>query len=194
MEALTCKANNISQETEEIQEIEKVDDSLKTSSPGIYACGDCIGSYQFSHYAGWQAFQAVRSALLPGKGSGKTDVLPWCTFTDPEVARVGPLELEARKEHGDKLEVKTMPMTGIDRAVCEDDEGFIKLLHVGTKIVGATVVAERAGELINEIALAMKNDVGLDKLAGKSHEVAPRLYCVTVWRIRVVAGIEGVRE
>ena len=147
----------------------EVDDSLKTSSPGIYACGDCIGSYQFSHYAGWQAFQAVRSALLPGKGSGKTDVLPWCTFTDPEVARVGPLELEARKEHGDKLEVKTMPMTGIDRAICEDDEGFIKLLHVGTKIVGATVVAERAGELINEIALAMKNDIGLDKLAGTIH-------------------------
>ncbi|MDQ2987276.1 MAG: FAD-dependent oxidoreductase [Armatimonadota bacterium] len=147
----------------------EVDDSLRTSSPSIYACGDCIGSYQFSHYAGWQAFQVVRSALLPGKGSGETDLVPWCTFTDPEVARVGPLELEAQTIHGSKLQVKTIPMTGVDRAVCEDDEGFIKLLHVGTRIVGATVVAERAGELINEIALAIKNNVGLDKLAGTIH-------------------------
>ena len=146
-----------------------VDDSLHTSAKHIFAAGDCIGSFQFSHFAGWQAWQAVRTALLPGSGGGTTNVLPWCTFTDPEVARVGPLEAEARKTHSDALQVKTMFLKDVDRAICEDDQGFIKLLHVGTKIVGATVVAARAGELINEVALAMKQDIGLDKLAGTIH-------------------------
>lgn len=146
-----------------------VDDSLHTSAKHIYAAGDCIGSFQFSHFAGWQAWQAVRTALLPGSGGGTTNVLPWCTFTDPEVARVGPLEAEARKAHGAALQVKTLSLKDIDRAICEDDQGFIKLLHVGTKIIGATVVASRAGELINEVALAMKQDIGLDKLAGTIH-------------------------
>ena len=146
-----------------------VDDSLCSSVKHIYAAGDCIGSYQFSHFAGWQAWQAVRTALLPGSGGGTTDILPWCTFTDPEVARLGPLEAEARKTHGDALQTKTLSLKDIDRAICEDDLGFIKLLHVGTKIVGATVVAARAGELINEIALAMKQNIGLDKLAGTIH-------------------------
>ena len=147
----------------------KVDDSLQSSVKNIFAAGDCIGSYQFSHFAGWQAWQAVRTALLPGSGGGTTNVLPWCTFTDPEVARVGPLEAEARKTHGDALQSKTLQLKDIDRAICEDDLGFIKLLHIGTKIVGATVVAARAGELINEVALAMKQNIGLDKLAGTIH-------------------------
>lgn len=146
-----------------------VDDSLHTSAKNIFAAGDCIGSYQFSHFAGWQAFQAVRTALLPGTGGGTTDLVPWCTFTDPEVARIGPLEADARKKHGDSLRAKTLQLKDVDRAICEDDLGFIKLLHVGTKIIGATVVAARAGELINEVALAMKQGIGLDKLAGTIH-------------------------
>lgn len=165
LEGLNLEAAGVKYSAEGIE----VDDSLHTSAKHIFAAGDCIGSFQFSHFAGWQAWQAVRTALLPGSGGGKAHVLPWCTFTDPEVARVGPLEAEARKTHGGALQVKTMYLKDVDRAICEDDQGFIKLLHVGNKIIGATVVAARAGELINEVALAMKQDIGLDKLAGTIH-------------------------
>lgn len=146
-----------------------VESSLKTSSPNIYAAGDCIGSYQFSHFAGWQGFQAVRSALLPGSGTGQSEVVPWCTFTDPEVARVGLLESEAKSKFGSSVKVSHVDLARVDRALCDGDEGFIKLLSVGNKIVGATVVASRAGELINEVALAMKADLGADRIAGTIH-------------------------
>ncbi len=130
-----------------------VDHELRTSVSHIYAAGDVLGGYEFSHFAGWQAFQAARNALLPGHSSGQTDIVPWVTFTDPEVARVGLGEQEARSQHGDDLKVCRLPIEKIDRAVCEDDRnGFIKILaKTDGSIVGATIIGERAGEAITEI-------------------------------------------
>jgi pyruvate/2-oxoglutarate dehydrogenase complex dihydrolipoamide dehydrogenase (E3) component len=148
-----------------------VDDELRTSASHIYAAGDVLGGYEFSHFAGWQAFQAVRNALLPGNSSGHTDIVPWVTFTDPEVAHVGLGEEQARSRFGNDLKVRRWPIEKIDRAVCEDDRnGFIKVMAKSDgSIVGATIVGERAGEAITEIVVAMKHGLKVGDIAGTIH-------------------------
>ena len=148
-----------------------VDHELRTSASHIYAAGDVLGGYEFSHFAGWQAFQAVRNALLPGHSSGQTDIVPWVTFTDPEVAHVGLGEQQARSQFGDDLKVHRLPIEKIDRAVCEDDRnGFIKILAKSDgSIIGATIIGERAGEAISEIVLAMKHGLTVGEIAGTIH-------------------------
>ncbi len=135
----------------------QVDDNLRTSQKHIYAAGDCVGSYQFTHYAGWQAAMAVRNALLPGASKGVTDRVPWTTFTDPEVARIGMTESQAREQLGDAVGICDWPMERVDRARAEGDTaGFMKLVqrNDGT-LLGATIVAGRAGEMIHEWVLAL---------------------------------------
>ena len=106
-----------------------VDDQLRTNVKNIYAAGDVTGGYQFTHFAGWQAFQAARNALLPGSNSGLTDLVPWVTFTDPEVAHVGLIEEQARAKFGENVKVCRWEMSRTDRAICEDDRGgFIKVI------------------------------------------------------------------
>lgn len=148
-----------------------VDAYLRTNVRHVFACGDVIGGAQFSHLAGWQCFRAVRNALLPGKSAARPIVLPAVTFTDPEVARVGWTEAEARERFGDAINVHTSPITKADRAVCDaEPDGFIKLItRPGGKIVGATIVASRAGEMIGEVALAMEQGLGVDAIAGTIH-------------------------
>jgi pyruvate/2-oxoglutarate dehydrogenase complex dihydrolipoamide dehydrogenase (E3) component len=148
-----------------------VDDQLRTNVKNIYAAGDVIGGYQFTHFAGWQAFQAVRNALLPGSSSGFTDIVPWVTFTDPEVAHVGMTEAQARAKFNDNVKVNRWEMNKADRAVCENDvDGFIKVVSKkdGT-ILGATMVAGRAGEAITEFIVAIKNNLKVADLAGAIH-------------------------
>jgi pyruvate/2-oxoglutarate dehydrogenase complex dihydrolipoamide dehydrogenase (E3) component len=148
-----------------------VDDQLRTNVKNIYAAGDVVGGYQFTHFAGWQAFQAARNALLPGSSSGLTDLVPWVTFTDPEVAHVGLTEEQARAKHGDNVQVRRWNMDHADRAVCENDRnGFIKLI-VDNKgaVLGATVVNARAGETITEIIVAIKQKLKVADLAGAIH-------------------------
>ena len=149
----------------------KVDDELRTSTKHIYAAGDVLGGYQFSHYAGWQAFQAVRNALLPGSNSGLTDLVPWVTFTDPEVAHVGTSEQKARSDYGDELKIRRWTLSKVDRAVCENDRnGFIKVLaKPDGSVLGATIVGQRAGETITEIVMAMKHKLKLMDIAGTIH-------------------------
>jgi pyruvate/2-oxoglutarate dehydrogenase complex dihydrolipoamide dehydrogenase (E3) component len=149
----------------------KVDDELRTSAKHIYAAGDVLGGYQFSHYAGWQAFQAVRNALLPGSNSGLTDLVPWVTFTDPEVAHVGFSEQKARSDFGDELKIHRWTLSKVDRAVCENDRnGFIKILaKPDGSLLGATIVAERAGETITEIVIALKHKLKVMDIAGTIH-------------------------
>jgi len=107
----------------------QVDDHLRTNVKNIYAAGDVLGSHQFTHFAGWQAFQAVRNALLPGGTSGFTDLVPWTTFTDPEVAHVGLTEAQARERFGANGEVRVRHMDHTDRAICENNtDGFIKVI------------------------------------------------------------------
>jgi pyruvate/2-oxoglutarate dehydrogenase complex dihydrolipoamide dehydrogenase (E3) component len=147
-----------------------VDESLRTNVRHLFACGDVLGGYQFTHFASWQAFYAVRNALLPGGSPGFSDYVPWVTFTDPEVAHVGLTEEEALKKHG-AVEVARWEMDRTDRAVCENDlDGFLKVVHKkdGT-LLGATMVAGRAGEAITEFVVALKSGLKIGELASAIH-------------------------
>jgi pyruvate/2-oxoglutarate dehydrogenase complex dihydrolipoamide dehydrogenase (E3) component len=148
-----------------------VDSQLRTSAKHIFAAGDVVGSHQFTHFAGWQAFQAARNALLPGSSAGFTDVVPWTTFTDPEVAHVGLTEVQARKKFGDSVRVTRWEMAQTDRAVCEHDtNGFIKVVHKKDgALLGATIVAGRAGEAITEFVIALQHKFKVSDLAGAIH-------------------------
>ena len=149
----------------------RVNEHLQTSQRHIYAAGDCIGSHQFTHYAGWQAAMAVRNALLPGSSKGVTDLVPWTTFTDPEVAHIGLTEAQARQKQGDEVRICHWPMARVDRARAEGDTaGFFKLVHKpdGT-LLGATVVAARAGEAITEWIVALDRGLKVDDLSTILH-------------------------
>ena len=149
----------------------QVDDHLRTSQRHIYAAGDCTGGYQFTHYAGWQAVMAVRNALLPGASKGITDLVPWTTFTDPEVAHVGLTEEQARAEFGDEVMTCEWPMTRVDRARAEaHTAGFIKLVHKKNgALLGATIVAGRAGEMIHEWIVALDQGLKVGDLSNAIH-------------------------
>jgi pyruvate/2-oxoglutarate dehydrogenase complex dihydrolipoamide dehydrogenase (E3) component len=149
-----------------------VNEHLQTTTRHIYAAGDVIGGPQFSHLAGWQGFQAVRNALLPGKNAGTSAAMPRITFTVPEVAQIGITEEKARKQfNDDDLQIMAFDISKVDRAVNEDDRlGIIKIIaRTNGTILGATIVGERAGEAITEIAVAMRNKLKLSDLASTIH-------------------------
>eukprot|EP00050_Salpingoeca_kvevrii_P020294 m.96826 g.96826 ORF g.96826 m.96826 type:complete len:242 (+) comp8805_c0_seq3:784-1509(+) len=148
-----------------------VNKHLKTNIGHIYAAGDCIGSEQFTHYAGWQAFMAVRNFILPSADDGTSDLVPRVTFSDPEIAAVGLTEHDFRQKYPDGT-VDVRPLTHIDRAVCEGEHkhGFYKLMYSSDqKIRGATIVCQRAGELINEIAVAIERGLTMKQLGKTIH-------------------------
>lgn len=149
------------------------DDYLATIYPNIYAAGDVAGPYQFTHTAAHQAWFASVNALFGQLWRFKVDyrVIPWTTFIDPEVARVGLNELEAR-EKGVPHEVTVFPLHELDRAIADGaTQGFLKVLTPPGKdrILGATIVGEHAGELLAEYVLAMKHGLGLGKILGTIH-------------------------
>ncbi len=149
------------------------DPYLRTNYPSISVCGDVAGPYQFTHVAAHQAWFASVNSLLRPFWSFKADyrVIPWCTFTSPEVARVGLNEIEAR-ERGTEIEVTTYGIDDLDRAITDSEaHGFVKVLTApgSDKILGATIVGAHAGELIAEFVLAMKHGLGLNKLLGTIH-------------------------
>lgn len=163
---------------------------LQTRFPNIYACGDVAGPFQFTHTAAHQAWYAAVNALFGDFKRYRADysVIPWATFTDPEVARVGLNEQDA-KAQSIPHEVSVYPMEDLDRAIAEGAAcGFVKVLTAPGKdrILGATIVGERAGDLIAEFVLAMKHGIGLNKLLGTIH-VYPTLaeankYAAGVWK------------
>lgn len=169
-----------------------VDDQLRTNVKNIYAAGDVTGGYQFTHFAGWQAFQAARNALLPGSSSGLTDLVPWVTFTDPEVAQVGLTEKQARVKFGENVRVCRWEMGRTDRAICEDDrDGFVKVIAKKNGILlGATVVNGRAGETITEFIVAITKNMNVSDLAGAMH--AYPTYSTAVQQLAAEMTIEGM--
>ena len=168
----------------------RVNDYLQTSHPSIFACGDVAGPYQFTHTAAHQAWYAAVNALFGRFKKFRIDysVIPWATFTDPEVARVGLNEQEAT-EKGIPYEVSTYGIDALDRAIAEgEDHGLIKVLTVPgrDKILGATIVADHAGELITEYIAAMRHRIGLNKILGTIH-IYPTMseankYVAGVWK------------
>ncbi len=146
---------------------------LQTIYPNIYACGDVAGPYQFTHTAAHQAWYASVNALFGDLKRFKVDysVIPWTTFTDPEVARVGLSENEA-KAQGVAFEVTRYDLGDLDRAIADEAaHGFVKVLTVPGKdrILGVTIVGEHASDLLAEFVLAMKHGLGLNKILGTIH-------------------------
>ncbi len=163
---------------------------LQTLYPNIYACGDVAGPYQFTHTAAHQAWYAAVNALFGDFKKFKADysVIPWATFTDPEVARVGLNETEAR-EKGIAYEVSVFDLAQLDRAIADEEaHGLVKVLTPpgADKILGCTIVGEHAGDLIAEYVAAMRHGFGLNKILGTIH-IYPTLaeankYAAGVWK------------
>lgn len=150
-----------------------VNEYLQTNFPNIYAVGDVAGPYQFTHVAAHQAWYAAVNSLFGSFKKFKVDyrVIPWATFTDPEVARVGLNESDA-KEQNISYELTTYGIDDLDRAIADSsDYGVVKVLTVPgkDKILGVTIVGEHAGDLIAEYVLAMKHGLGLNKILGTIH-------------------------
>ncbi len=144
----------------------KVDDSLRTTNRKVYAIGDVAGGMQFTHVAGYQAGVIIRSALFGLPSKAKTAHIPWVTYTDPELAQVGLTEAQAREQHGDAMEVARFDYHHNDRAVAErKTKGFIKVMVVKGRPVGATIVGHQAGELINLWSLALANNLKMGQIA-----------------------------
>ncbi len=151
----------------------ETDDYLQTIYPNISACGDAAGPYQFTHTAAHQAWYAAVNALFGTFRRFKADyrVIPWTTFTEPEVARVGLNEQEA-KEKGIAHEVTIYGIDDLDRAIADEEaHGFVKVLTKpgSDQILGVTIVGEHAGDLLAEYVLAMKHNLGLNKILGTIH-------------------------
>ena len=150
-----------------------VDDRFRTSNRRVFAIGDCASRYQFTHAADTQARLAVPNALFFGIGGGKASglVMPWCTFTSPEVAHTGMTALEV-EQAGDTVETVTIPFADVDRAVLDgDEEGFLRvyLKRGSDRILGATLVTDHAGETISELTAAIVNGIGLGGLGRTIH-------------------------
>jgi pyruvate/2-oxoglutarate dehydrogenase complex dihydrolipoamide dehydrogenase (E3) component len=148
-----------------------VDDRLRTSQGHIFGAGDVTGGYLFTHVADHEARTVVRNALFPGTSRVRYDVIPWCTFTDPELAHVGLTEAEARERHGDGVRAFTYDVGQLDRAVADRAAvGCVKLLvNRRGRILGGHILAPSAGTMIVEVALAMQHGLKLDALSGLVH-------------------------
>lgn len=168
----------------------EVNEYLQTVYPNIYACGDVAGPYQFTHMASYQAWFAVLNAMLGGLKKFRINykVVPWATFTDPEVARVGLSEQEA-KEQGIEYDLTRYGIDDLDRAIADSEaHGFVKVLTApgSDRILGATIVGYHAGELLTEFVLAMTHGLGLKKIAATTH-IYPTLseanrFTANAWR------------
>ena len=161
----------------------EVNNKLQTSTKNIYAAGDVIGHYLFTHVAAFQAQLLLRNIFFPLSQTINYAVVPWTTFCDPEVARCGLTEAEAREKYGD-VDVFTLEQTDVDRAISEGEtQGFTKVIasRWRGKILGVHIVGANAGEVIHEYVLAMQAGIPLRKLSGMIH-VYPT-YSSSTWRV-----------
>ena len=157
----------------------KVNDHLQTSNPNVYAAGDICFPYKFTHTAEAMAGIVIQNALFKGRAKASSLVIPWCTYTQPEIAHVGAYEQELEKK-GVEFDTFVHPLADIDRAILDgEDEGFIKV-HADKKgfILGATIVAGHAGEMISEVTLAMTAKVKLSTIASTIHPYPTQAECI----------------
>jgi len=149
----------------------QVNDRLQTTNPRIFAAGDICSPYQFTHAADFMARIVIRNALFLGRSRVSALTIPWCTYTEPEIAHVGLYERQAR-DQGVAVDTFTRPLSEVDRSILEGRTDGLVRVHVrkGTdKIVGATIVAANAGDLIAELTMAMTHGLGLKKIADTIH-------------------------
>lgn len=149
----------------------EVNSRLQTSSPHIYAIGDVVGPYQFSHMANAQGILAMQNAILPFKRKMNYDHVAWVTFTEPELARAGKTEAEARESHGDSIRIYDYDFNQLDRAMTggETIEKMKVILDKKGKVLGVSVLADRAGELIGEAQLLKTRGINFAKMGSVIH-------------------------
>jgi pyruvate/2-oxoglutarate dehydrogenase complex dihydrolipoamide dehydrogenase (E3) component len=170
----------------------EVDERMRTAVPSIYAAGDVAGRFLFTHSAGYEGVRAVRDAFYPGKGK-VTDFVPWCTFTDPELAHAGMTVAEAEKKHGDDIEVYRLDLSHSDRARADNaTEGAIVVVTAKGKVVGAHILAPAAGEMIHELALAINEGLKLSEVASLIH-VYPTI-STGIGQLAAEAAFEGAKR
>ncbi len=172
----------------------KVNNRMRTSQENIYAAGDVAGPYQFSHMANYQAIVAVTNAFIPLKRRTDYSHVPWCTFTDPELARSGMTESEARKSHGDSIRIFRSFYSEIDRGITDRSErGLMKVICTKKgDILGIHIVGERAGELMQELHLARSLGIPLHRLNSVIHGYP--LYSDLVKSVARQAYLERIRN
>jgi pyruvate/2-oxoglutarate dehydrogenase complex dihydrolipoamide dehydrogenase (E3) component len=149
----------------------QVNDRLQTTNPDIFAAGDICSPYQFTHAADFMARLVIRNALFMGRAKASALTIPWCTYTAPEIAHVGLYEKQAQ-DKGMQVETFTRHFNEVDRAILEGQTNGFARVHVrkgSDKIIGATIVASHAGDLISEITLAMTHGLGLKQIADTIH-------------------------
>ena len=149
----------------------KVSDFLQTTNKNVYAVGDCCSKYKFTHVADFMARLVIRNALFFGSGKFSSLLIPWATYTEPEIAHVGLYEHDLERK---KIKYKKFVrhLSDVDRAICDGEErGFVKILVAegSDKILGSTIVASDAGNMISEVSVAMQGNVGLGALAYVIH-------------------------
>jgi pyruvate/2-oxoglutarate dehydrogenase complex dihydrolipoamide dehydrogenase (E3) component len=148
-----------------------VNDRLQTTNPKIYAAGDICSRFKFTHAADFMARIVIQNALFFGRRKASALTIPWCTYTSPELAHVGLTDKDAQQQDV-AIDTFTQQMSGVDRAILDGEtDGFVKI-HVarGTdKIVGATIVAENAGDMIGSLSIAITNNIGLGTIANSIH-------------------------
>ncbi|MBI5624346.1 MAG: mercuric reductase [Elusimicrobia bacterium] len=158
----------------------KVDDFLRTSHPRIYAAGDICLAAKFTHTADAAARIVIQNALFMGRKRASALTIPWCTYTDPEIAHVGMYEKDAAQK-GIPTQTFMQEFKDVDRAILDgENDGFVKV-HVGRgsdRILGATIVARRAGDMIGELSLAMTGGLGLKTIAGTIHPYPTQAECI----------------
>ncbi|RMF92020.1 MAG: mercuric reductase [Candidatus Schekmanbacteria bacterium] len=148
-----------------------VNDYLQTSNPIIYSAGDVCMQYKFTHAADAAARIVIQNALFRGRKKISSLTMPWCTYTDPEIAHTGMYERDAMRK-GIEVDIFKTNLADVDRAITDGEtEGFVKIIvkKNSDKILGATVVARHAGDMISEVTLAIENNIGLKKLTNIIH-------------------------
>jgi pyruvate/2-oxoglutarate dehydrogenase complex dihydrolipoamide dehydrogenase (E3) component len=149
----------------------QVDDRLRTSVPHIFAAGDVCSKFKFTHAADFMARIVIQNSLFWGRAKASSLLIPWCTYTSPELAHVGLTQTEA-EQLGNEITTYTQRLSEVDRAILEgEEEGFVRVYcrRGRDQILGATIVASHAGDMISEITMAMKHRIGLKKIAATIH-------------------------
>jgi pyruvate/2-oxoglutarate dehydrogenase complex dihydrolipoamide dehydrogenase (E3) component len=176
----------------------QVDSKLRTSQKNIYAAGDVTGGPQYTHYAGWQAAMALRNAFLPGSVKANAQYCPWAIFCDPEIALTGLTESAARQIYGEAIETYEWSIDDVDRAHTDGMKtGFIKIVfHKDGNLLGVTIVAPKAGEMINEWTLALEQGLKASRVSNAIHvyptySIAGQQASAEIFTNRLFSGFVG---
>ncbi|HAK56151.1 MAG: mercuric reductase [Vicinamibacterales bacterium] len=165
VETLNLEAANVAYGSRGVE----VDDRLRTSNRRIYAAGDVCSAFKFTHAADAMARIVIQNALFHGRKRASALVIPWCTYTDPEIAHVGLYEREAR-EQGRRVDTLTVLLAEVDRAILDEEtDGFVRVHHDRGRLLGCTIVAPHAGEMIGEAAYVITQGGGLAELSATIH-------------------------